>query len=93
MMKPPDDGKRQLYKAGQMVPISGIYFAIHELHRADHEVIAIRGEEFPPCRICRDEVRFCVASPIPHMVHDFDLAGPAPRIALRRAKAAKKGVD
>jgi hypothetical protein len=91
MMKPPDDGKR-LYRAGQMVPISGLYIAIHELHRPEHEVIAIRGEEFPPCRICREQVRFYVASPIPHMMHDFDLAGPAPRVIQHRAKAAKKGL-
>jgi hypothetical protein len=73
------------------VPISGIYTAIHELHRREHDVIAIRGEEFPPCRVCKDEVRFYVASPVPHMMHDFDLTGPVPRVIRHRAKAAKKG--
>jgi hypothetical protein len=92
-MKPSDDSSRQAYKPGQLVPISGIYVAMHEMHRPEHEVVAIRGEEFPPCRVCRDEVRFYVASPVPHMMHDFDLTGPEPRAIRHRAKAAKKGAQ
>ena len=79
------------YKSGQMVPISGIYTVVHILHRRDHEVVAIRGEEFPQCRVCRDKVAFYPTAPITHMMHDFDLAGPCWTITRGRAKAAKRG--
>jgi hypothetical protein len=92
-MKSPDDSIRKAYRPGQLVPISGTYVADHQLHRQQHEVLAIRGEEFPPCRICKDEVRFYVSNPVPHMMHDFDLTGPEPRIIRHRAKAAKKGAQ
>jgi len=92
-MKFPDDSKPQAYKPGQIVPTSGIYTAIHQLHRPPHEVVAIRGEEFPACRVCREELRFEVASAVPHMMHDFDLAGPGTQIIKHRARAAKKGTE
>jgi hypothetical protein len=82
---------RQAYKPGELVPTSGIYSAVHDGHRSDHEVVAIRGEEFPECRFCRDGVRFYVARLVPHMMHDFDLTGPDRAVINRRAKAAKKG--
>ena len=81
------------YKPGQMVPISGVYAVVHVLHRRDHEVVAIRGEEFPQCRICRDKVMFYATHPVTHMTHDFDLAGPCWTITKGRAKAAKRGVS
>ncbi len=80
------------YKPGQMVPISGIYTVVHIGHRPDHEVVAIRGEEFPPCRVCRTNVTFFPTQPVTHMTHDFDLAGPSFQILRGRAKAAKRGI-
>lgn len=75
------------YKPGQLVPISGLYTVVHQAHRAEHEVLGIRGDEFPACRVCKDEVRFYVAQVIPYITHDFDLAGP--RLAARKkAKTA-----
>ena len=37
---------RQDFVPGQMVPISGVYTVVHQSHREEHQVIAIRGEEF-----------------------------------------------
>ena len=72
-----------------MVPISGLYSVVHQNHRADHEVLAIRGDEFPSCRVCKEEVRFMIAAVVPHMTHDFDLAGPRLLVHKKgRAKAA-----
>ena len=79
------------YKPGQLVPISGIYNVVHIGHRPDHEVIAIRGEEFPPCRVCRADVTFYPIEAVTHMTHDFDLAGPCFRMIKGRAKAARRG--
>ena len=90
-MKLPNDGKPQAYQPGQVVPTSGIYTAVHESHRPQHEVVAIRGEEFPACRLCKEEVRFYVATSVPHMTHDFDLTGPDTGVPKHRAKAAKRG--
>ncbi len=77
------------YKPGSMVPISGIYTVVHEYHRPNHEVLAVRGDEFPACRVCKSEVRFYVNQVIPHVTHDFDLAGP--HLSLRRSRAKSAG--
>jgi len=71
-----------------MVPISGLYTVVHHNHRAEHEVLAIRGDEFPACRVCQGEVRFYVVEVFPHITHDFDLAGPRLQTRKTRAKAA-----
>ena len=89
VMRIEQDDERRGHHAGDAVPTSGIYTAIHQSHRPDHEVVAIQGEEFPPCRICKDQVRFYIAWAVPHMTHDFDLTGPDRRVLVRRAK--KKG--
>ncbi len=87
-MPPPANRERRNYRPGQLVPISGIYTAIHQLHRTEHDVLAIRGDEFPQCRVCKGEVRFRVARIIPHITHDFDLAGPVAQTRKARGKAA-----
>ena len=73
------------YKPGQMVPVSGLYSVIHQNHRPRHEALAIRGDEFPSCRVCKSAVRFYVVEVIPYIIHDFDLAGPD----LERKSSAK----
>lgn len=87
------ESDREAYRPGQVVPISGIYTAVHKEHREPHDVVAIRGEEFPPCRVCKDQVRFFVTNRVPHMTHDFDLTGPPSRVMKHRAKAANRGSD
>jgi hypothetical protein len=76
------------HKPGQLVPISGLYAVVHQNHRAEHEVVAIRGDEFPGCRVCKSEVRFYAAKVIPYITHDFDLAGPRLQARKTKAKAA-----
>jgi hypothetical protein len=47
------------FKPGQKVTKSGIYRVIHDdNHAEEHEVTAVIGEPFPPCRNCGDEARF-----------------------------------
>ncbi len=76
------------FKPGQLVPISGLYTVVHQNHRAEHQVLAIRGDEFPACRICKGEVRFHPMQVVPYITHDFDLAGPRLPARKRHAKAA-----
>lgn len=92
-MSSPPDHDRRAYKAGQKVPISGIYTAVHQDHREPHEVVAVQGEEFPSCRVCKQQVYFYITQLVPHMTADFDLTGPRPDVlrSRPRAKAAGKG--
>lgn len=53
----------EVLKPGDRVPASGIYEVIHDKldgddHAHAHQVTAVRGAVFPPCRGCRDSVRF-----------------------------------
>jgi len=87
-MKSDVDREHRPYKPGEIVPTSGIYTAVHIDHRPPHDVIAVCGEDFPTCRFCKTAVRFHAARLLPHMTHDFDLAGPRTRVLKRRAKGA-----
>jgi hypothetical protein len=76
------------FRPGQMVPISGLYTVAHERHRTEHQVLAVRGDEFPACRVCKSAVRFFVAEIVHYITHDFDLAGPRLPARKKQTKAA-----
>jgi hypothetical protein len=46
------------YKTGETVPHSGIYQVRHSEHRLPHEVTLLRGNTFPPCSKCGNNVIF-----------------------------------
>ncbi len=51
------------FKPGDKVPASGIYEVIHDRldgddHALPHQITAIAGTLFPPCRVCREWVGF-----------------------------------
>ncbi len=47
------------FRPGQEVPDSGIYNVAHDgEHSPRHQVIALRGDRFPRCRVFGDAVRF-----------------------------------
>ena len=55
--------KIEEFKPGDPVPASGIYEVIHdkldgEDHAHPHQVLALAGTVFPPCRGCHGWVRF-----------------------------------
>ena len=51
------------FKPGEKVPASGIYDVVHDKldgddHALPHQVTAIAGKVFPPCRGCHEFVRY-----------------------------------
>jgi hypothetical protein len=46
------------FKSGEVVPESGLYIVRHKEHRGEHEVTLIAQEQFPPCSVCQEAVRF-----------------------------------
>ena len=56
------------YKPGQTVPESGIYQVNHDHHHAaTHEVTAVRGEPFPPCRNCGKGITYTLVRAAHHV--------------------------
>jgi YjzC-like protein len=49
------------FKPGEVAPESGLYFVRHLEHRDEHEVTLIAAEQFPPCSVCMDSVRFRIS--------------------------------
>ena len=49
------------FKPGEVVPESGLYFVRHLEHRDEHEVTLIAAEQFPPCSLCLESVRFRIS--------------------------------
>lgn len=65
----------QEFKAGEIVPTSGIYDVIHDSldgneHAHTHQVVAIAGMTFLPCSACKNSVRFRLRSAIEHIERD-----------------------
>ena len=69
------------FKPGEQAPITGIYCAMHDRHRAFHDVFAAKGDLFPSCRKCDDRVRFALVQPANQIDCDPD---------FRQAGMAKK---
>lgn len=55
------------YRAGQLIPASGIYLVEHFRHRDGHEVTLIRNERFPHCQRCGFGVVFTLLQPAPEL--------------------------
>ena len=82
----PQEKHSQSFRPGEHAPISGVYQVVHRQHREPHEVLILRGEELPSCRICRADVRFVAVNPVPHYGHDWDLTGPDLELVPRVVK-------
>jgi hypothetical protein len=55
------------YRAGQLIPTSGIYLVEHFRHRNGHEVTLIRNERFPHCQRCGFGVVFTLVQAAPEL--------------------------
>ena len=73
---------REYFHVGDRAPESGLYRAVHSGHRKQHTVVVIRGDEFPPCRFCKDTAAFILVEGADYVAHDIDFAGLAKEQAL-----------
>jgi hypothetical protein len=67
-------GEQQVtFRTGESITRSGIYQVIHRKHRLPHEVTLLKGQIFPRCAKCHDEVRFRLVrgARLPEMVTEF----------------------
>ena len=78
------------FAAGDTVPESGVYRAVHRQHRPPHTLVALKGELFPACRTCGAKVSFELVESVPHATHDWDFAGPSPSLVLVKGDKHKK---
>lgn len=61
------------YRAGQIVPQTGIYEVVHaHEHRAPHEVVLHTEDAFPDCEGCGPAVRFRMVRTAPYIFDDED---------------------
>lgn len=55
-------------KPGETVQASGIYKVNHDRnHKAEHEVTAVYGEPFPPCRGCGKGITYTLVRAAHHI--------------------------
>ena len=47
-----------LFKPGERVPKTGLYWVLHDKHRPAHEATLLEGESFPACAHCGESVSF-----------------------------------
>jgi hypothetical protein len=66
---------KEYFHVGDRAPESGTYRAIHRGHRKTHIVVAIRGDEFPQCRFCKNDPVFVLLERVDYIAHDLDFAG------------------
>jgi hypothetical protein len=58
-----------ILQAGESVPFSGAYEVVYSgQHREAHYVLALRGEAFPGCLRCSDQVKFQLGLSAVHVV-------------------------
>lgn len=63
---------KSAYRAGDLIPSSGVYRAIHGDHRLSHDVTLLRGGLFPRCRKCGQSVTFELIESAPAAIEDRD---------------------
>ena len=63
------------FRPGEVIMESGIYEVVHYRgHRASHDSVLVRGNQFPACDQCGASVRFKMKRTAPYIFHDEDFA-------------------
>ncbi len=51
------------FLTGQAIPTNGIYYVFHPAHRLIRSVRLLKGDTFPRCSQCADQVSFELQAP------------------------------
>jgi hypothetical protein len=62
----------QVFRAGEVVPQSGVYRVMHQRHRETHVATLFQGEQFPRCMHCGESVKFALLRPARLIDEDAD---------------------
>lgn len=65
----------KMFRAGELAPESGVYKVMHQRHRENHLATLFKGERFPPCAHCGEDVRFMLLRPARLIREDLDFKG------------------
>jgi hypothetical protein len=60
----------EVFQPADQVPETGVYQALHYRHRLYHDVSLLRGQTFPNCSECGDNVRFRMVRSAPLISED-----------------------
>jgi hypothetical protein len=61
------------HRPGDRARATGVYRVTHLRHRMPHDLTVLEGEAFPPCKKCKDKVRFELIHAAPRLKGDIDL--------------------
>lgn len=64
----------EVFQPAEPAPESGIYQVLHYRHRLSHEVTIHRGDVFPYCSECGNNVRFRLVRVAPELTEDRSFA-------------------
>jgi hypothetical protein len=68
---------RKVFHPGERAQVTGIYEVVHQnKHRKRHKLLLQHGDLFPPCRICKRDVKFQLVQAAEMVSRDSDFAGP-----------------
>lgn len=80
------------FSPGDKVPNPGIYRVIHYQHRLPHLItLSTAIDVFPPCRVCKDRVRFEPRLEVSNFVAPRGAAEIAPNVRSDSDFPAKNG--
>ena len=63
---------KESYKSGEVAEQSGVYNVLHVEHRSQHLATIFKGQRFPACARCGDQVRFVLVRPAALIGEDAD---------------------
>lgn len=68
---------RKAFHPGERAQVTGIYEVVHQMkHRKRHKLLLQQGDLFPPCRVCKRDVKFQLVQAAETVSKDSDFAGP-----------------